>query len=336
MPEGSAQELSELARELAEAGSRITPLLVELFPPDRDDHLSVPFWHHMGTGGKRIRPALCLLCCEALGADPDRALPFAAAVEILHNMLLIHDDMEDGDTVRRDAPTVWVKFGLENAINLGDYMLGRAYGAILRSPVDTGTRLRLAAAFTEAYECTCRGQALDLSSRGLDELTLEQYEQMAALKTGQCLVLGIVGGAILAGLDESAVKAILELGSSVGPAFQIRDDMIDLTLSKGRGGTRGSDIREGKPSVLYVHALSAASGSERRRLVEIARKSRPETTDEEVEWVMGLYGRLGSLEFARARAQELAADALRSADLIPVANRDFFRRVVRFMIERTS
>ena len=325
-----------LADELAEAGSRIEPILSELFPPGRDDHLSAPFWHHMGTGGKRIRPALCLLCCEALGGDAERALYFAAAVEILHNMFLVHDDIEDGDTVRRDAPAVWVEFGLANAVNLGDYMLGRAHEAVLRSPVDAGVRLRLVEAFTDAYACTCRGQALDVNSRGREDFTVEDYLEMVTLKTGHYLALGMVGGGIVAGLDEGGVRAIQELGASMGPAFQVRDDVIDLTQGKGRGGVVGNDVREGKPSILYAHALSAASAEERRRLIEIVRKDRGATTDQDVAWVITLYERLGSVEYASGEADELVADAFDTIERIPVENKDFFRRAARFMAERKS
>ena len=325
-----------LAEQLADSGSRIEPVLSELFPHGRCDHLAVPFWHHMGAGGKRIRPALCLLCCEALGGDADRALHFAAAVEILHNMFLVHDDVEDGDTVRRDAPTVWVKFGTANAVNLGDYMLGRAHAAILRSPVDAQTKVRLLAAFTDTYELTCRGQALDINLRGCENFTVPQYLEMVTLKTGHYLVLGMVGGAIIAGLDDSVVTAIQGLGRTMGPAFQVRDDLIDLTEGKGRGGALGNDIREGKPSILYAHALSAAGCAERKRLVAIMRKDRDETTEGDVKEVIALYERVGSLEFARTRADQLVQEAFQAIEQIPVPNKDFFRDAARFMAERAT
>ena len=330
------ETLDGFVQALADAGRRIEPLLAELFPRNAEDHLSAALWHHMGSGGKRIRPALCLLCCEELGGDPDKAVCFAASVEILHNMLLIHDDLEDGDSVRRDAPTVWAKFGMANAVNLGDYMLGRAYTAILRSPVDDRTLVRLVAAFTDACERTCRGQAIDMNARGRDPFTVEQYMEMVTLKTGHYLALGMVGGAIIAGLDDEGVEQIYRLGGSIGPAFQVRDDVIDLTVGKGRGGAVGNDIREGKPSILYAHALSKAGAKDRKRLVEIVRKDRRDTSDEDVQWVISLYHRLGSLELAQAKAQELVAAALETIERIPVENKDFFRRVARFAAERTG
>jgi len=335
MSQEAEDGLEEFGRALARAGRRIEPLLRELFPPDDSDPLCGPFWRHMRSGGKRIRPALCLLCCEELGGDSEQALPFAAAVEVLHNMFLIHDDIEDGDTVRRDAEAVWVSYGLGPAINLGDYMLGRAYSAVLRSHVPAEVRLRLLEAFTDTYERTCRGQALDMELRGSEDLTLDAHMEMVTLKTGHYLALGMVGGAIVAGLGEEAVREIRNLGCTMGPAFQIRDDVLDLTQGKGRGGARGNDIREGKPSILYAHALATASAQERSRLLEVARKDRRQTTEQDVEWVLGLYERLGSVEFAQARAEELVARAFETIERIPVENKAFFRRAARFMALRS-
>ncbi len=129
-------------------GKKIDDLHKEAVPPDRDDYLSGPIWHHLRTGGKRIRPAICLITCEELGGDPDEALYFALAIETLHNMFLLHDDIEDGDTVRRDQPTVWVKYGIANAINSGDYLLACAYRSILSSPLPSEKKMKLLDIFT--------------------------------------------------------------------------------------------------------------------------------------------------------------------------------------------
>jgi geranylgeranyl pyrophosphate synthase len=330
------EQPDDLLPKLVAYGKRIEPILRETFPPKLDDYLSAPLWHHMSTGGKRIRPALCLACCEALGGEPDKALYFAAAVEILHNMFLVHDDLEDGDTVRRDAPTVWVKFGAANAVNLGDYMLGRACTCVLRSPVDADTRLRLLALFIETYERTCRGQALDINNRGRDTFTVDDYIEMVTLKTGHYLVLGMAGAAVIAGLDDAQVGQIQKLGATMGPAFQIRDDVIDLTEGKGRGGALGNDVREGKPSILYAHALSKATPTECERLVGIMRKPRGDTTDDDVRWTIELYRKLGSIEFASEKADSLVEQAFGVIEKMPVSNKQFFRRVARFMAERAT
>lgn len=329
------KQLAEFEQRLTEAGGRINPLLHELFPAGDKDYISRPFWHHMESGGKRVRPALCLMCCEHLGGDSDAALPFAAAVELLHNMLLIHDDLEDGDAIRRDKPTVWKQFGQGNAINVGDYMLGRAYSAILRCPVDDTKLRQLISAFTRAYEHTCAGQALDLNCRGSKDFTVSDYLKMVELKTGDYLALGMVGGALIAGMRPEETQPIRELGSNMGPAFQIRDDIIDLTKGKGRGGEIGNDIREGKPSILYAHSLNVAEPEMKAKLLEIIRKPRAETKTHDVETVLEVYRSTGSIEFAQKKANQLVEEAFATLESIPIKDSAFFQQVARFMAERT-
>ncbi len=336
MAEQQSGEVAAVAARLAEVGSCIDPVLEELLPRTPGDLLGEAVWYHLETGGKRIRPAICLLTCEQLGGDPSDALYFAAAVEILHNMLLVHDDIEDRDTVRRDRDTVWVRYGLANAVNVGDYMLSVACGAVLMGPARDAVKVRLMRAFCDAFESTCRGQALDLSNRGREDLTVEDYLEIVTLKTGRYLALGMVGGGIVAGVDDGAVRQIEALCESMGAAFQIRDDVIDLTVGKGRGGVTGNDIREGKASILYAHAIAAASAEERRELIDIMRKPRPETTDADVERVKGLYGRLGSPDFARAEADRLVERAFETIERLPVEDKGFFRRLARYMVDRTK
>jgi geranylgeranyl pyrophosphate synthase len=332
MPDETANTAME--ERLRAAAARIEPVLEELLPREADDYLSEAVWYHLGTGGKRIRPAICLLTCEQLGEDPTKALYFAAAVEILHNMLLIHDDVEDGDTVRRDRETVWVRYGQDNAINVGDYMLGVASEAVLRSPVSDRQRVELARAFAAAYTDTCRGQAFDLNTRGKKDLTVEHYLEMVRLKTGRYMALGMLGGAIVADASPEVQECIGRLGECMGAAFQIRDDTIDLTVGKGRGGQTGNDIREGKSSILYAHAVNAADPEVRRELSDIMARPREETTDEDVARVAGLYEELGSLEFARHEADRLVQRAFDIIERVPVDDTGFFREVTEYMVSR--
>ena len=250
-------------------GARIDALLKETIPPDKKDFLSEPIWHHMHTGGKRIRPALCLITCEALGGNIDEAIHFALAIEVMHNMFLMHDDIEDGDTVRRDQPTVWVKYGIANAVNAGDYLLACAFKSILESPVTLENKIKLLQVFTLTYGKTVEGQALDINARAAEDYSVDKYMEMVQLKTGYYLACGMVGGAIVSGVSEQVVEKIWMLGKTMGPAFQIRDDLIDLTHGKGRGGAIGSDVKEGKASFLYSYTLGVASQTDKKRLHDI-------------------------------------------------------------------
>jgi geranylgeranyl pyrophosphate synthase len=317
-------------------GKRIDALLKEIIPPERQDFLCEPIWHHMNTGGKRVRPAICLITCEALGGNPDDALHFALAVEILHNMFLLHDDIEDGDTMRRDKPTVWVKYGIDNAVNAGDYMVARGYQSILASPVSTTTRLKLIEVFTLTYEKTVEGQALDINLRAAKDITVKDYLNMVRLKTGYYLACGMVGGAIIADISDTGINSIWELGKSMGPAFQIRDDLIDLTHGKGRGGVIGSDIKEGKASFLYAYTLEVADIEEKDTLSRIMAKPRESTTDDDIKWVLNLYDKYGVKEYAQNYAEDLIKEAYKTIEELPVDNKDIFREIANFMAQRTA
>ena len=286
-------------------GKKIDDLLKEIIPPDKDDYLSEPIWHHLKTGGKRIRPAICLITCKELGGNPDEALYFALAIEILHNMFLLHDDIEDEDTMRRDQPTVWVKYGIANAINSGDYLLGRAYHCILISPTPPDIKLKLLEIFTLTYEKTVEGQALDINLRGASDFTVEKYIELVRLKTGYYLACGMVGGAIASGNSDVTIDKIWDLGKLMGPAFQIKDDLIDLTRGKGRGGVIGSDIKEGKSSFLYAYTLDVASEDNKQKLIEIMAKQREETTEADVKHVLDIYNRYGAIDHAQKYADDL-------------------------------
>lgn len=329
---------SPVAIELARHARRIGPILQQLVPRDGDESafLGGPAWYHLETGGKRIRSALCLLTAEALGGDSEKALHFAAAVELLHNMLLVHDDIEDGDTVRRNQPTVWKRFGLANAINVGDYLFARSLRAVILSPVPAEVRARLLDLFLATYERTIAGQALDINSRSDARFTIEDYLRMVTLKTGHYLVLGMVGGAIIAGAPEATLDCLRRLGESLGPAFQIRDDILDLTAGKGRGGVSGSDIREGKASILYAHALAHSSPAEAERLLKIMRKPREEKTDSDVAAVLALYGRCGSTAFAQEMADRLILQAQCALDALPAGQQSLFRELLTTIAERKT
>lgn len=328
--------MSDIAKAIAESGARIDRLMREMLPCEPDDLLSRIIWHHLESGGKRIRPALCLITCEALGGDPDQAIHFALAMEILHNMFLVHDDVEDGDRVRRDRPTVWVEFGVPNAVNAGDYLLAKAHQIVLRSRVDDAKKLRLLDALSHTCCTTIEGQALDINSRAEEHFTVEKYLRMVRMKTGRYLVCGLVGGAIVADADDAAVDALWKLGDNMGPAFQIRDDVIDLTTGKGRGGEIGCDIREGKASILYAYALEHAGAEQVAELRRIMLKPREDTTPADVRWVIDLYTQCGALDHASRCADELIRQAFEVIESLPLGCKEFFKQLARFMADRKS
>ena len=317
-------------------GTKIDSFLKELIPPDKKEYLSEPIWYHMQTRGKRVRPAICLITCEALGGSPNDAVPFALAIEMLHNMFLMHDDIEDGDTVRRDQPTVWVKYGIANAINAGDYLLACAYKSTLASPVSLEKKIKLLQVLTTTYEKSVEGQALDINARAAEDFSVDKYMKMVELKTGYYLACGMVGGAIISGVSEQVVEKIWTLGKTMGPAFQIRDDLIDLTHGKGRGGVIGSDVKEGKASFLYSYALQVASADDKKHLREIMLKPRNETTDNDIRWVLDVYKKYNAINYAQEFAEDLIKQAYKTINEIPVEDKTIFKEIASFMAQRMS
>lgn len=331
---------TEISQLLARHGRSVEALLEAAVPRGAVPFISDGVWYQFSSGGKRLRPALTLWTCEALGGDPQKALPFALATELLHNFFLVHDDIEDGDTMRRDQETLWKKDGVPNAINVGDYLLAKAYAMILSAPLPPPAIVKLLRIFTETFERTVEGQALDINLRGSAEVTLETYYRIVRLKTAYYLALTWVGGAVVAGVADEALAPLWQLGHRLGPAFQIRDDIIDMTQGKGRGGEIGCDLREGKPSIFFAYVLDRKCGteSERERLLEILRKPRELTTPDDVAWAIAFYRLAGALQFAEDEARRFLGEAESVLDTIPLeaAGKDVFRALSRFMIDRNS
>jgi len=326
----------ELAAAIRRCSLAVEKRIAEILPKQADDALSECLWYHLGAGGKMIRPALCVLTCEALGGEMESALDFAAAVELLHNALLVHDDIEDGDEMRRDQPALWVKYGIAHALNTGDYLLGAAYGAVLGTRGSAELKGKLITAFNDAFMRTVEGQALDIRFRADPAFTLEKYQRMVELKTGYYLAVGMVGGAMIAGASDEAIGRLWRFGTYAGPAFQVRDDVLDLTPGKGRGGKIGSDIEEGKASILYAHALTTASPDDRRRLVHIMSLPRKSTAPEDLRWVMALYQKCGTPDFARRYSQERLALAKAEIRALPLAKDELLTALTDYVIERRT
>jgi len=288
--------------------------------------------------GKRIRPVLCLMTCESLGCDYRKAMPFAIATEYIHNYTLIHDDIEDGDEMRRNRPSVWMKYGLPHGINVGDYLAAKVYKTILRSRdlgVDEKTTLRLFKLAIETMEHTAEGQALDIGSRAKKDIMVNEYMRIVIKKTSHYLAAPMIGGAIIAGASENILDSISEFGKFIGPMFQIVDDVIDLTEGKGRGEI-GSDIKEGKRSFLVAYTASVCTIEEKRRMFEILDKPRDETTSHDINWVISLFNKYGTITYARKYSKELYTSGKNAIKNLPKELKANLNMAAKFMLERKS
>ncbi len=268
--------------------------MTELATGERFERLGVLAREHLATGGKRLRARLALATLQALGGDRIEAVPWAAATELLHNATLVHDDIQDGDPMRRGRPAVWSRHGVNQAINVGDLMLMLPYRAVSRVQTTDAIRWSLADALARYAEEVVRGQSaeLDLLSRG--RFDWESYSEAVEGKTAALFALPVYGSARLAGLSKEDADALARQMRSIGLLFQVADDVLDLYGDKGREA-RGSDLREGKVSALVVEHLTLHP-EDRPWLLGLLATDRDQTPAEEVERAIAAFRDRGALE----------------------------------------
>jgi geranylgeranyl diphosphate synthase type I len=307
--------------------------------PDLLRYLYRPLASFSDNAGKRHRPLICLLACEAVGGDPKRAEPSAASIEHFHTAALIHDDIEDSSLTRRDEPCMHVSEGLGVAINAGDLALSLVTGTVLDDEgLDDATKLRVLKELVDMTTRTIEGQALDIGWARDDrfDLTVDDYLLMAKHKTAYYSgAVPLAVGAIVGGGTEEQISLLRDFGMAAGLAFQIHDDVLNLV------GTREStkkdfrsDLSEGKRTLVAIHAL--ANSSERGRLLEILSLH---TTDAALlAEAVAIMREAGSLAYAQSYAEKLIVDAKArlGAGLPRSRARDLLLSMADFFVERSS
>ena len=255
-------------------------LMVRLAVGTRLDRVGAIAHEHLMTGGKRTRARLALAAADAVGVSRSTAAPWAAACELLHQASLVHDDIQDGDTVRRGKTAAWARHGVPAAINTGDLLLMLPWTAVSEVPTDEATRWRLAKVAAMRAEETVRGQGWDLDLLHADRVEILDWQNAARGKSGALLALPVQGAVLLAGIAEASAADLAEPFSLMGALYQACDDLVDLYGDKGREAP-GNDLREGKVSLLVVEHLARHSG-DRADLLTLLRKPREATSADEV------------------------------------------------------
>ncbi len=291
------------------------------------------------NGGKRHRPLICLLACEAVGGDPKKAWPSAAAIEHFHTAALIHDDIEDESLTRRDEPCLHIREGEGLAINAGDLALSLVTGTVVNDPgLDDTTKLRVLRELVDMTTRTIEGQALDIGWARDDrfDLTVEDYLLMADHKTAfYSGAVPLAVGAIVGGGTEEQIEALRTFGMAAGLAFQIQDDVLNLvgTKESTRKDFR-SDIVEGKRTLVAIHALEHSA--QRDRLLEILSMHTEDVAL--LGEAVSLMQDSGSIAFAEDYARELILGAKPGLDAaVPDSKpKRLLMSMADFFIKRSS
>jgi len=282
--------------------------------------LATPLWDLLDRGGKRWRAILFLVFVEGFDEDPAEYLPYACIPEILHNGTIIVDDVEDGATIRRGERALHRLYGRDIALNAGNAMYFLPLKVISRNPAGLPADRRLAAyeMLMDELNRTHLGQGMDICWHNERDVRINtaQYLEMCACKTG-CLGRIVARlAAIITDQPDDVEEAIAEYAELTAVAFQIGDDILDVEHSLGRAGAFGkefgNDIREGKKTLMVIHAIDASESERARRLQAILEAD--DNTDEQIIEALEILEAAGSIEYARERALELAADARTAID----------------------
>ena len=295
-------------------------------------------------GGKMMRSTLCVATARAFGAPAERAVLSATAIELLHNALLVHDDIEDDSEERRGRPTLHVLHGVPIAINVGDALTLLSLRPLMDNRHALGPHLAMR--ILEETERTAResaeGQALELGwiRENATDLTEADYLGMVLKKT--CWLSSIHPlriGALIGTEDGVDLDRFVTFGFFLGAAFQIHDDVLNLVGDGRYGKELGGDLAEGKRTLMLIHLFQQAEPEELDRLRRLLALPRSERRQEEVAWIRAAMDRHGSIEYARDVAHGVAGAALNEFSLLfdglpPSRDRDFIEQLVTWVFDR--
>jgi len=287
--------------------------------------------------GKFIRPILCLLSCQAIGGDISRMLPAAAALELIHNFSLIHDDIQDESNERHHQPTVWSLWGRSQAINAGDAMFTLVYLALIKLR-EKGISYEIIAGCTDMLSTAClelcQGQYLDIEYETRLDITVQDYLEMVAGKTAALIAVSTALGAYLGSEDEKVINDFRLFGKELGMAFQIGDDILGIWGTKESTGKSANDIYKKKKTLPVVYALQYSKGEEWKKLEKLYLKEYIEEND--VIQVMDILNNLSAREYAQKLAAQYYYQALEQLDAtgLDKTRQAPLRKIACFLLER--
>ena len=339
---------SRVLAAIDERRSRINDALDEELPLQHPERLYEASRYLLQAGGKRLRPTVTLVAGEALAdVAPDstdyRSFPTltdtevdlmraAVALELIQSFTLIHDDIMDDDDLRRGVPAVHNEYDTSTAILAGDTLYSSAFETMVDTGADPANALAAMRLLSSTCTKICEGQALDIAFESRHDILPDEYLEMVELKTAVLYGASAAVPAELLGADEAVVEAMYQYGIESGQAFQIQDDVLDLTVpSETLGKQRGSDLVENKETLITLHARQ--QGVDVDGLIEATTVD--DVTEAEIDDAVAALNEAGSIDYAREKADALAQQGKDRLDVLPDNEaRDLLKAIADYLIDR--
>jgi geranylgeranyl diphosphate synthase type II len=297
-----------------------------------------------GRAGKMMRPSLCLAAARIFGASLDAALPTATAIELLHNALLIHDDIEDESESRRGRPSLNALHGVPLALNAGDLLLLTSLTPLIDNWRTMGAELasRIIDEALHMARESAEGQALELGWRTAANGDLREADYLEMVLKKTCWLAAIFplrAGALIGTRGQLDLEPLVRFGFFLGAAFQIRDDLLNLTPGAHYGKEQNGDLMEGKRTLMVIRLLRESAAAERDELIRMLAQPRTLRTGKQVLWMRRLIEKYDCIAYARRIAEELAGAALHECSVIcrglpDSRDRRFIEAMATWVIER--
>jgi geranylgeranyl diphosphate synthase, type II len=300
----------------------------------RPAELYKPIAYMMQLGGKRLRPVLLLMACDAWGGNIEEAMPAALCVEVFHNFTLVHDDIMDNAIMRRGKDTIWNIWGEDTAILAGDTMFTLAIDYLLRtgnSKLDS-----LLHEFTGAARKVCEGQQYDMNFETEEQVSIPDYLNMIRLKTSALIGTSLKMGAMIGNAGEEDLTNIYAFGENIGMAFQLKDDLLDVFGNVDKFGKMpGGDILSDKKTFLLLKALSIGSSKDKKVIYGYMDDNQGDP-EQKIMDITAIYKKLNIdkitttemeryYERAKYHLQQLKLPEENKAELISIAKKMMYR-----------
>jgi geranylgeranyl diphosphate synthase type I len=288
-----------------------------------------------GWAGKAVRPTLCLLACEAVGGDWHDALPAAAAIELVHNYSLVHDDIQDDDRERRHRPTVWSIWGKPQGINAGSAMRMLANVAIRRLVIPHTKQVHIQSLLDEATIHLIEGQYFDINYEKRLDITSKEYLQMVGGKTAALIACALEVGAEIGTGDRQAIDGLRQFGWNLGITFQTRDDYLGIWgRPENTGKSLWGDIKRRKKTLPVVYGMENASGDMKQNLIRFY--SDGVLAEETAASVVGILEAVGAREHTAIMTGHYASEAKGILTNLPISRSAMqdFNQILHFIVER--